>query len=444
MRADGAVRAGVYAADTVRGHSETGASSVIRSTIVTVVVVALGVGPSVAAAGTKPAHASSSATTGLSTPSPTSPSGATAPATSSSASTPAQPTFVATSPVLTFESDKTWRTTVQVINPGPATAVGLQLILLPECRSVGTVEQVSLGAARVTTIPISFTGPGFDPSSLTGATLVLVPPPLTVPAATPCQASTANLSATTAQVVGSTTTAVSSPTSASPAAAMPQPETITLTLNRITPIDEGLRDPLIAGGIFALIIVAVSWLWTRVKHGAAIPERIKAGSSWNFKDSFATNVTAIGGLLGAALAAAGSSSTLLPGVETSRFAMLSALWAAVAVAAPLVLAFGTKLDSVPGVHPNDPRQQATSVTFGLLMLCLWITLLAAGAELTTLAVLASESATSHAAVYAALIAFALLLGAYIVVTTATLISTQDGDKRPRTALNTFPDTSLAG
>ncbi len=364
-----------------------------------------------------------------------------------------------------------------MLNPGPATAVGLQLILLPECTSVETIKEVTLGADRVTTIPISFTGPGFDPSSLTGATLILVPPPLTVPAATPCQAATAALTATTAQTVTSATTpggttAASSAASTSAAAATPQPEAITLTLSRITAVFEAVWLPLIVGVLFAFIVCVVSYVvsrWRtrpkphagiceRIKAGipewikadirewikADIPERIKAGSSWNFKDSYATNVTAIGGLLGAAVAAAGSSSTLLPGVETSRFALLSALWGAVAVAAPLVLSFGTQSSTLPGAHPFDAPQPATSVRFGLLMFCLGITLTATGAELTTLGVLASESATSHAAVYGALMAFALLVGAYVVITTATLVSSQKGTEPPRTALNTFAGTSLMG
>ena len=433
----------------MRGQWETGGSFVIRWVVVAVAVVAVAVGAATAAAATKPANRSTAAAPVSSTATPTSSSGTSTATTSSSPPTPAQPTFVATSPVLTFESDKTWRTTVQVLNPGPVTAVGLQLILLPECTSVGTVKEVTLGADRVTTIPISFTGPGFDPSSLTGATLVLVPPPLTIPAATPCQAATATLTATTPQTVTSATTpgtitAAPPATSAPSAAATPQPEAITLTLSRITAVNKAFWEPLIAGVFFAVIVVVVSRLWIRLKHAARIPERIKAGSSWNFKDSFATNVTAIGGLLGAALAAAGSSSTLLPGVEASRFALLSALWAAVAVAAPLALSFGTESTAVPGAHQGDPPQQATSVRFGLLMLCLGITLVATGAELTTLGVLASESAISHAAVYAGLIAFALILGAYVVVTTATLVSSQEGSGPPRTALNAFPDTSLAG
>jgi hypothetical protein len=118
--------------------------------------------------------------------------------------------------------------------------------------------------------------------------------------------------------------------------------------------------------------------------------------------------------------------------------------AGVAVAAPLALAFGTASDTVPGPHPGDPSQQATSVRFGLLMLCLEIMLLATGAELATLGVLASESATGHAAVYGLLFGFGVLVGAYVVVTTAALVSAQVGDGPPRTALNAFPDTSLVG
>jgi lysylphosphatidylglycerol synthetase-like protein (DUF2156 family) len=151
-------------------------------------------------------------------------------------------------------------------------------------------------------------------------------------------------------------------------------------------------------------------------------------------------VTAVGGLLAAALTAFGSSSTLLPGVQTDRFALLSALWASLAVIAPVVIGFMTT------TH-KEKRQTAVATTIPLwaLFVALWVILLAAGAELTTLIVLLSESALNLSAYLALDIVlglFGVLIGLYVVQTTRTLAMTQEEATGPHSSLNSALRTSL--
>jgi hypothetical protein len=136
--------------------------------------------------------------------------------------------------------------------------------------------------------------------------------------------------------------------------------------------------PLIAGFLYGVLVVLLTQ-----RHGRTLRRKrrsillgrddkslaeeyaekidaVKTGSAWNFKDSFATNVTAIGGLLAAALTAAGSSSSLLPGVETNRFSLLNAAWAGLAAIAPIVIGLGTRTpeDHVAATAALSPASAA--------------------------------------------------------------------------------------
>lgn len=195
--------------------------------------------------------------------------------------------------------------------------------------------------------------------------------------------------------------------------------------------------PLLAGLTLALITLAGTRLWLRRGY----EKWVKASSSWSFKDSWATNITAVGALLGTILSAVGSASTIVPGIQTDRFAVLSAAWGGLAIIAPLLIAFqGRHTDGMPA---NGTAVIArTSMMFAAALL----TLTAVGGELTTVGVLlhfSTASGTQRELGYAVLIASAVLVSLYAAVTTKTLISSQKDEHHPRSALSKFDDTALA-
>lgn len=440
----------------------------------------------------------------------------------SSSATKAQPNFVATSPVLTFGSDGFARTTVQILNPGPATSVGFELVLIPTCTTAASETTVMLNADGVTTLSLTFQA-SFD-TSLTGASLVLIPQGASIPPAGACgpqgvtlasnnSTVTSATSATTATITASSLSASSPPastpgstssstsSSASLVASQPQAEVIVLSLRRLVSTMTALWWPLIAGVIFGFVVIALSLgkgAMARLKQNDTnrwVTE-VKAGSAWSFKDSFATNVTAIGALLAGALAAAGSTSTLLPGIETSRFVLLSAMWGGLAAIVPLVVAFGTYTATVGGdaqppgggpvaagplaqvaqqlaqlaqqlaqmaqpqqeAQPPQPPQPlqsapapqpATAIKTWAMAIGMLLTLIAVGAELWTLGVLASMSATSsttHAAIGVVVAVLGVLVALYAIFTTGELIRTQpdptNTTRVPYSKLNAFANTSL--
>lgn len=101
---------------------------------------------------------------------------------------------------------------------------------------------------------------------------------------------------------------------------------------------------------------------------------IYASASWSFKDSWATNITALGGAVGAIAAAAGATSTVFPGVALDRFAILLALFAAVVVMGPLVLGL-----CLPRSDEVD-RVKATGLS---LLVAAFVTLIGVGGEIGT-------------------------------------------------------------
>jgi hypothetical protein len=418
--------------------------------------------------------------------------------------TPPQPTFVATSPILTFATSGTVTTTVQVLNPGRRSAVRFELVLLPtlpKCTTVSSNSPVNLVANDVTTLLLSYKG-SFD-TSLTGATVLMVPANDAIGSRVGCVAKT-TLSAkggapspkfkpkahSSKSRARSAKPQAPAAKGSSPSSTVAQPEAIVLTLRRDTTIRHDLWMPLIYGLVFAVIGVLAIWMLGR--DGTRWRAQITAASSWNFKDSLATNATAVGGLLAAVIAAAGATSTEFPGIDTSHFGLLNALWAGVATLAPLLLGFAAprrvsrtkaaKASATPATFtlavavpielipdgeeppPATPIPVAlapakalpatlaprpapgTSIPFFGLLAATAITLLAVGGELGTLGVYVSLSAASTSlrdGIYVLLVVVALLVAYYVFSTTATLVETQ-GEKGPaRSSLNAFPDTSLA-
>ncbi len=113
---------------------------------------------------------------------------------------------------------------------------------------------------------------------------------------------------------------------------------------------------------------------------------IYASASWSFKDSWATNITALGGGVGAIAAAAGATSTVFPGVALDRFAILLAFFAAVVVMGPLVLGL-----CLP--RSDDPDLvQATGFS---LLVAAFVTLVGVGGEIGTIGSLIWLSSSAH-------------------------------------------------
>ncbi len=248
------------------------------------------------------------------------------PASAQPSAGPASPplTFVATTPILTFHPNGTATTTVQAVQTtGGATSARFELILLPSA-----IKAVSapcrLDDPQTVTLSVE---QRFD-TSLEGATLWLVP--AAAAAANPCS-NLVTLTSSPPQPLPSISTTL-------------PPDKITLTLRRDTDLALDFFIPLAVGLVFCVAVGGLSLYRIRRIRIDGIPaiqwtalHPIKAGSSWNFKDSIATNVTAAGGVLLAVISAAGATSTLFPGVDLTRFGLLNAVWGGVALIAPLVL-----------------------------------------------------------------------------------------------------------
>ncbi len=138
---------------------------------------------------------------------------------------------------------------------------------------------------------------------------------------------------------------------------VPAAAVLLMTMHRLVTGWQYLGFALTYGGIMAaLLLIGVAgipllrFLRARRKEKKEKRERhpdrgrdflhdpIYASASWTFADSPATSITTVGTILVAILAAVGTASTLLPGVQLDRFAILMAVCAAIIAMAPL--AFG--------------------------------------------------------------------------------------------------------
>ncbi|MER6099918.1 hypothetical protein ABT154_29485 [Streptomyces sp. NPDC001728] len=87
--------------------------------------------------------------------------------------------------------------------------------------------------------------------------------------------------------------------------------------------------------VLVLMIVPGRWLWAEVKpgwHSRILPIDVP----WAAKDSWVTNITALGALLGTFLAATGVIQEWLPGISLSRFLTMNLLFGGLILIAPVV------------------------------------------------------------------------------------------------------------
>lgn len=128
------------------------------------------------------------------------------------------------------------------------------------------------------------------------------------------------------------------------------------------------RDPSDRAGV---------WGWASAK--------VFTASSWTFRDSWATNVAAVGGVLGTVLGSSGFFNEVLPGVSAGRFTGFSLLFGALAVVAPIVYtALGRR-------HQTKAGTLIMVGTVAGLLVASAATIAAVVGELTTLALLVHMS-----------------------------------------------------
>jgi hypothetical protein len=139
---------------------------------------------------------------------------------------------------------------------------------------------------------------------------------------------------------------------------------ITLTVHRYVSRADYLLIPALCGGVLVLlflaaVMIAVAWDDARnqpargrqlycdlCRNDRSFYQRfwhqpLFASAAWTFKDSWATNVTVGVSATAAILAAFGTVSTLFPGVQLDRFAILMAGTGAIVAVAPLVFGVAT-------------------------------------------------------------------------------------------------------
>jgi hypothetical protein len=122
---------------------------------------------------------------------------------------------------------------------------------------------------------------------------------------------------------------------------------ITLTVRRHVSVLQYLVIPVCCGaGLAVALIVAM------MAFGVPRPGRrnarmdtedfwrrpLYAASAWTFGDSWVTNITAVGTLIGTVLTASSGVAFLLPGVDQGRFSLLLAMAGGVSVIAPVIFA----------------------------------------------------------------------------------------------------------
>lgn len=308
-----------------------------------------------------------------------------------SLSPPATLSFVATSPVLTLHANGTATTTVQLMNPGPPVPVRFELVSLPGGAAVPAARTVVHSAAGLNTVSLEFKQ-SFR-SSMTGATVVAAP-------------------ASGSQVGGSASLGPAA--GAQAAAPATQSQAIVVSLRRLTGILADIVIPA-AGGLLLALIFYIGFL------GAVGPtdpdEHVHAGASWNFKDSWATNVSVVGAAAATLITAIGPGSLLLVGIQLSDFALLTALWGVAVTFAPLILVFAAR---------RSARATGAAVTVNMFLLAAAVTLFGVGAELATVVVLVHFAALPLLArwiIGGAITALALPVLAYAVATAAALVQT---------------------
>ena len=202
--------------------------------------------------------------------------------------------------------------------------------------------------------------------------------------------------------------------------------TTQLTLQRILPSVDGLPFGwvIVAAGGFALLFLMLALAFEADRTGRRIDfsAPVYAAASWTFKDSWATNITVVGAVLGTFLSASGSVTSLFPGVPLYRFSLANAACGALVIVVPLVVAVCSVLTKEdPDVKPQ--QGDAIVASFGAVLVGGTLTMFGVGAELSLFGVLADVSGATSGwtgVFLAALALAALVVLAYALLTTYRL------------------------
>jgi len=123
------------------------------------------------------------------------------------------------------------------------------------------------------------------------------------------------------------------------------PVEVALTVRRDVSIAQYLWIPLGCGVGLALLLILLTMLIGVPKPDGTTAHAhptgfwrmpLYAASAWTFGDSWVTNITAVGTLIGTVLTASSSVASLLPGVDAPRFSLLLVLAGGFAVLAPVI------------------------------------------------------------------------------------------------------------
>ncbi|MFI8421187.1 hypothetical protein [Streptomyces sp. NPDC085479] len=118
------------------------------------------------------------------------------------------------------------------------------------------------------------------------------------------------------------------------------PATVRFALIRGVEQDPEYENALGGASVLALValffmVVPRKWLWADVRPGWS-SKPLPIDVPWTAKDSWVTNITALGALLGAILAATGVLQEWLPGISLARFLTMNLLFGGLILLAPVV------------------------------------------------------------------------------------------------------------
>ena len=143
---------------------------------------------------------------------------------------------------------------------------------------------------------------------------------------------------------------------------------------------------LVAGVVFLLLGIPATKEGRKAKKKQWKSE-IYTAAAWKFGDSWATNIAALGGILGTVLAATGFFGEVLPGVSPGRFTGFSLVFSGLALMAPIVYTVLSRQVDLNG-------EKTTVGTVGGLLVASSVTVAAVGGELATLGLLVGMSDAS--------------------------------------------------
>jgi hypothetical protein len=201
--------------------------------------------------------------------------------------------------------------------------------------------------------------------------------------------------------------------------------TTQITLQKLLPSVDGLPFGwvVVAAGGFALLFLLLALALEAGRNDGrhvALSAPVYASASWTFKDSWATNITAVGALVGTFLAASSSVASMFPGVPLYRFSIANATCGAIVIVVPLIVAVcGALTPTDPVLKP--PTGNVVVSSLGAVLVGATLTMFAVGAELTLFGILIDVSAATGGWTVAFLILVAV---AALVVLTYALLTTQ--------------------